>query len=62
MINAGKNYISKRDNHDESRMKKPKIGAIRKELIDLEDKDNLCITHLLEEENPTTQEKFYSKI
>lgn len=39
MINAGKNYIAKEDNNNGSRMKKPKIGAIRKGLIDMEDKN-----------------------
>lgn len=41
-INAGKSYITKRDPHNESRMKQPKIEAIREELIglDVEDKEN----------------------
>lgn len=40
-------------------MKKPKIGVIRKKLIDME--DNLSIIDVLEEENPKMQENFYSK-
>lgn len=39
MINAGRNYIIKEGNNNGNRMKKTKIGAIRKGLIDMEDKD-----------------------
>lgn len=58
MINAGKNSITKKDNHNE-RMKKPKIEAIWEGLIDI--KDNLLITSILEEETPKIQEILYSE-
>lgn len=50
-ITTSKNYLIKRDHHSESRMKKPRIEAIREGLIDMEDKGNLSIIDVLEEEN-----------
>lgn len=61
VINTRKNYIIRGDNPNENRKKSQKLKQLEC-LIDMEDKDNLSITDVVEEENPKFKEKFYSKI